>query len=72
VTDAEYLGKLGAQIAKKRSEAGYNQSQFALKCDMDRQNMHRIEHGTENVKILTLRKFARELDISITDLLDFK
>jgi len=71
VTDDEYLIKLGENIAKKRLEAGFNQSQFALRCDMERQNLRRIEKGTKNVQALTLRRLARELGIEVWELVKF-
>jgi transcriptional regulator with XRE-family HTH domain len=71
VTDEEYLKKLGEHIADKRRQAGFNQSQFALKCDMDRQNLSRIEKGKKNLQTLTLLRLANELNIPPKDLLDF-
>lgn len=67
----DFLQKLGAAIAKKRTEAGMNQAQFALRCDMDRQNMSRIEKGKTNPTILTLKMIADELKIPLKDLLEF-
>jgi len=71
VTDDEYLVQLGQHIARKRQEAGFNQSQFALRCDMDRQNMSRLEKGKKNLQVITLRRLAKELGIEVKELLDF-
>ncbi len=63
--------KLGEKIAEKRSAAGLSQDVLAIKCDMDRQNMHKIEKGMINVSMLTLKKIADALNISAKKLFDF-
>lgn len=67
-----FLEKLGANIAKKRTDAGINQSQLALRCDMDRSNMHRIESGRTNPTATTLKMIADELKIPVKELFDFE
>jgi transcriptional regulator with XRE-family HTH domain len=47
-----------------------SQSGLAMKCDMDRQRMHKIEKGTVNVSILTLRKIAKAIGVSPKELID--
>jgi transcriptional regulator with XRE-family HTH domain len=68
---SEYLLKLGKSIAEKRNEAGLTQSGLALKCDMDRQSMHKIEKGMVNISVMTLKKIAEELNLPPSRLLDF-
>ena len=68
---SEYLNKLGKSIAKKRQDASLTQSGLALKCDMDRQAMHKIEKGMVNISVMTLKKIAEEIGVSPKDLLDF-
>lgn len=71
MTKSEYLIKLGESIAAKRKAAGLSQNAFALRCDMDRQNMHKIEKGMVNISIMTLAKIAQELYIPARNILDF-
>ena len=68
---SDYLLKLGEKIAEKRKAAGLSQNALAIKCDMDRQNMHKIEKGSVNISILTLKKIADALNIPPKELLDF-
>jgi transcriptional regulator with XRE-family HTH domain len=70
VVDSEYLIRLGKNIERHRLLAGITQSGLAMKCDMDRQRMHKIEKGTVNVSILTLRKIAKAIGVSPKDLLE--
>jgi transcriptional regulator with XRE-family HTH domain len=70
VIDSEYLIRLGKNIERHRITAGMSQSGLAMKCDMDRQRMHKIEKGTVNVSILTLRKIAKAIGVSPKELID--
>jgi putative transcriptional regulator len=71
VTKEVFLKQLGQHIAKKRLEAGYTQNAFALQCGMDRQNMSRLENGKINPTVYALFPIAKELGITVRDLLDF-
>ena len=70
--EPDYLIALGKNIAKKRREAGIIQAQLALRCEMERQNLSRIETGKTNPTILTLRLISVELGLRVSDLLDFE
>jgi putative transcriptional regulator len=72
VTKADYLIKLGAHIAIKRKAAGLSQSQLALRCDKDQQNIQRLEKGRINPTAFYLREIAQALEIPVKDLLDFE
>ncbi|MBB1286035.1 helix-turn-helix transcriptional regulator [Flavisolibacter sp. BT320] len=71
MAQSDYLIKLGEKIAEKRTTAGLSQNALAIKCEMDRQNMHKIEKGMVNISMLTLKKIADALNISAKELLDF-
>jgi transcriptional regulator with XRE-family HTH domain len=71
VTDSEYLIRLGKAIENLRQKRGVTQSGLALKCDMDRQRMHKIEKGSVNISVLTLQKIAAALEVAPRELLDF-
>lgn len=71
MAQSDYLVKLGEKIAEKRSAVGLSQNALAGRCDMDRQNMHKIEKGMINISMLTLKKIADALNIPPRELLDF-
>lgn len=71
MTKAEYLIKLGANISRKRIQAGLNQSELASLCDKDRQSIQRLEKGRMNPTAYYLTEIAEALKISTKDLLDF-
>jgi transcriptional regulator with XRE-family HTH domain len=68
----EFVKKLGKSISEKRKAAGLSQVAFALKCDMDKQALNRIENGRTSPTLQTLRLIAKELNIHVRDLLDFE
>ncbi|MEJ1929482.1 helix-turn-helix transcriptional regulator [Nostoc sp. NIES-2111] len=68
----EFKSKLGAQIKQLRMGSGLSQVELAYRCDMEKQNMYRLESGSENPTILTLKKVAEALNVSLIRLLDFE
>ncbi|MEX2484724.1 MAG: helix-turn-helix transcriptional regulator [Brumimicrobium sp.] len=71
MTDKKYLEKLGQQIAKIRKEKGFTQVEFADKLDMNRSALAKIEIGRVNPQIITLKRIADGLEISVSELVDF-
>jgi putative transcriptional regulator len=72
MTKETYLKKLGKHITKLREEAGLSQSEFALMCDKDRQNINRLEKGKVNPTAYFLSEIAAELGVPVKKLLDFE
>jgi putative transcriptional regulator len=72
MTKEVFLKKLGKNIARLREEAGLNQTDFAFKLDKDRQSMNRVEKGRTNPSIYFLHEIAKELNVSLADLLAFE
>ena len=72
MTDDEYLIRLGKSIALKRKQAGMSQTDLALKCGMDRQNLSNIERGKKNIQALTIYRLANALGVKPMDLVDFE
>ncbi len=66
--DAKCFLKLGARIKKLREKKGVDQKAFAFDCGIARTQMHHIEKGQVNMRILTLKKIADELEISLGEL----
>jgi len=57
--------RLALQIARIRSKARLNQKQLAKAIGTTQSGISRIEHGTQNLTLGTLRKIARALDREI-------
>lgn len=68
----DFLIKLGKNIKKRRELAGLTQAALADLCDMERQNMYRIEKGKTSPTLQTLRLIAKALNLKVRDLLDFE
>jgi transcriptional regulator with XRE-family HTH domain len=68
--EKEYLKKLGANIKKVRIAKRLKQVELANACNFDRQNMYHIEAGRHNLTIINIRKIAKELGVTVSDLVD--
>jgi transcriptional regulator with XRE-family HTH domain len=58
-------------IARIREEDGLSQTELALRCDKDRQNISRLEKGSLNPFAYFLHEIAKELKVPVKNLLDF-
>jgi len=67
-----FLKKLGKNIVKLREAAGLSQAELALKCDKDKQSLNRLEKGRINPTAFYLSEIAKELEVPLKDILDFK
>lgn len=72
MTKEVFLKKLGKHIKALREEAGLSQTELALRCDKDRQNINRLEKGRMNPTAFYLSQVAKELNVPIKKLLDFE
>ncbi|MDP2387880.1 MAG: helix-turn-helix transcriptional regulator [Bacteroidota bacterium] len=66
----KYLKKLGVKIKALREERGLDQKAFAFDCEIGRTQLHMIENGKTNPRLLTLMKIANALEISLAKLVD--
>ena len=66
----EHLIALGGAIRRVRKEKKISQEKLALKAELDRSYMGRVERGDNNVALLTLLKIANALDVKMSVLLD--
>lgn len=71
ISDATYLKKLGKRIATIRKEKGMKQVELSYACDIEKQNMYRIEAGKTNPTVLMLKKISVALEVNLNELLDF-
>jgi transcriptional regulator with XRE-family HTH domain len=68
--EEKYFKTLGVKIKALREEKGLDQKAFALDCEIGRTQLHMIENGKTNPRLLTLMKIANALEISVSKLLD--
>lgn len=61
--------KLGSVIKQIRKDKGVSQEQLALTADIDRTYISDIEKGERNVSILTLKKIADALQVSMSQII---
>jgi transcriptional regulator with XRE-family HTH domain len=60
---------IGATIRAAREARGMSQEDLALKSDVDRSYLGRVERGDNNAAILTLQRIADVLNVKLSDLL---
>lgn len=65
-----YLKKLGVKVKTFREEKGLDQKAFAFDCEISRTQLHMIENGKTNPRLLTLMKIATTLEIPLSKLVD--
>jgi transcriptional regulator with XRE-family HTH domain len=68
--DSKYFKKLGQKIKELREQKGLDQKAFAFDCEIGRTQLHMIENGKTNPRLLTLMKIANTLEISLATLFD--
>jgi putative transcriptional regulator len=66
------LKKLGRHIAALREEKSISQAELARSSDKDPQSLNRLEKGRINPSIFYLYEIAKELGVSLKDLVDIE
>jgi transcriptional regulator with XRE-family HTH domain len=61
---------LGKAIRQLRVAKGISQEELALRAEVDRSYVGRVERGDNNAAILTLAKLAKALGVSVARLLE--
>jgi len=69
--DLKYFKKLGLRIKELREEKGLDQKAFAFDCEIGRTQLHMIENGKTNPRLLTLMIITNTLGIPLSKLVDF-
>ena len=60
---------LGEAIRRIRLEQGMSQEKLALLAEVDRSYVGRVERGDNNVAILTLKRLANALQVTMSELM---
>lgn len=66
-----FLKDLGKRIASLRVLKGITQSELALRCDKDRQSIHRLEKGQINPSAYYLQQVAEALNEPLSEIFVF-
>jgi transcriptional regulator with XRE-family HTH domain len=70
-SDKIFLKKLGLRIRAIRTEKKMSQLDVGVAMDNYAEQVGRIERGLLDVRLSTLNKIAKALNISLSELLDF-
>jgi len=70
MTDEKYLQVLGAKVLELRMKKGWTQTELADKIGTKHPQVRRVEKGQANSTINMLRKIAKALDVSISELVE--
>jgi transcriptional regulator with XRE-family HTH domain len=68
---AEFLRRLGANIARIRKQKGYSQDRLCLEGGLSRGTVSKIESAKVEAKMYTMAKIAKTLRVSLSNLTDF-
>lgn len=64
--------KIGERIIQLRKEKGWSQADLARACGKDRQAVEKLENGKVNPTLFSLYEIASCLEVSLTQLMNFK
>ncbi len=69
MTEKEILRLIGRNIKRIRIEKNIAQFKLAAMCKFEKASMSRIESGSTNPTVLTLKKICVALNVHLTDIL---
>lgn len=70
--DKDILQRFGGHIRQLREDKGLSLRELSYACNIDNSKISKIEQGKVNVTVLTLLELATALEISPTELLNFR
>lgn len=68
----EILIQFGERVRVLRKQKGLSQEELAFKADLHRTYIGMIERAEKNITLLNIQKIATALELSLTELLNFK
>lgn len=63
---------LGKHIIKLRTKKNWTQSELARACKKDRQAIRKVEHGMVNPTLYSIYELAVALEVTLSEILNFK
>ncbi|PQV51218.1 DNA-binding XRE family transcriptional regulator [Jejuia pallidilutea] len=70
--EQKILNAIGKNIRTLRTERGLSQFQLHVDAEISKNQIGRLERGERNVKITTLYKIAKALQVDISEILSSK
>ncbi|MCB9311116.1 MAG: helix-turn-helix transcriptional regulator [Lewinellaceae bacterium] len=70
--DEAYIKAFGLRVKQLRMALGHSQEKFANLCDVEPSQISRIELGKINTSISQAKQIEATLQISMSELFDFK
>jgi transcriptional regulator with XRE-family HTH domain len=67
--EKQFLVSLGRRIRELRKSKALSQQEAADLCNAEKANLSRIESGKTNPTVLTIRKLAEALQVSLTEIM---
>lgn len=71
VTSEEFQKQFGAHIKSLRKAKKISLREFALRCEMDKATLIRIESGESNARLSSLMTISEVLEIHVGELFSF-
>lgn len=68
---AAHFNKFGKNLKKLRVDKGLSQLDLAVKCDVEKTTISRIENGRTNITLKTAVLLAEALRIELKELFDY-
>ena len=62
---------IGLQIKKFREQHKISQEELAFRCNLSKNYVSDVERGTRNITLKVVEKFAKGLNVSLTELFCF-
>lgn len=72
MTEDKTLQLFGSHVKELRLSLGLSQEQLATLCELDRTYISGIERGKRNLSLVNIVKLASSLNISPSELMNFK
>ena len=70
--DKKYLKEIGQNIAEVRRKKNLTQVDVCTEIEMDKPYLSSIENGRQNPTLLTLKKLADAIGVTVNQLLGFE
>jgi transcriptional regulator with XRE-family HTH domain len=68
--DSALLRRLGEHLRRLREQSGQSQDTLANRCGLHRTYVGAVERGERNPTVLSLKRYAEGLGVSIADLVE--
>ena len=70
MTEKEFIKLIGEKIEQKRTALGLSREALGQKSELTRMHIYRIEKGEHAMGIGILRRIAKALEVSVTELIN--